>query len=143
MMGWLPNLPVAGVYGIWSLVAMAVLALIRGWPALRKMSNDADASLRGDLMGRIVSLEKHVERLEDQIGRERERHNTEMSLQRHALNNERMSLDALLMLLETNPDKAAQAVTLIKENRAQRAAALAIERGFANANINMKGDAES
>lgn len=46
------------VYGVWTLVLIAVVTLIRGWPALRKLAIEADGSLRSDLLGRIRELEQ-------------------------------------------------------------------------------------
>ena len=63
----LGSLPAAGTFGIWSLVAVAVLTLIKGWPALRKMGLDADGSLRSDLMGRIEHLERETTELHRQV----------------------------------------------------------------------------
>jgi polyhydroxyalkanoate synthesis regulator phasin len=46
--------------GVWALVGLAVVTLIKGWPALRKLSIEAEGSLRKDLLERIDSLEKEV-----------------------------------------------------------------------------------
>lgn len=50
--------------GVWTLVAGLALAMIKIWPALRKLANEAaiirreaDASLRTDLLGRVKELE--------------------------------------------------------------------------------------
>lgn len=43
--------------GVWTLVLIALITLIKGWPALRKLSIEADGSLRKDLMQRISTLE--------------------------------------------------------------------------------------
>lgn len=50
--------PTAGPYGVWALVFMAIGALIKGWPALRKIGLDADSSFRADLMKRVACLER-------------------------------------------------------------------------------------
>lgn len=47
-----------GAYGIW-LIAFGLLAtLVKVWPALRRLSLEADGSLRADLLARIAKLEK-------------------------------------------------------------------------------------
>lgn len=53
-----------GAVGVWSLLATVLVALIRAWPAIKQRVNearrdelDANSKLRGDLLGRIASLE--------------------------------------------------------------------------------------
>lgn len=43
--------------GIITLVVIALVALVKAWPALKKLSVEEDASLRRDLLGRIDKLE--------------------------------------------------------------------------------------
>jgi hypothetical protein len=47
-------------YGVWALVVVAIITLIKGWPALRKLSLEADGSLRKDLFARIHELEEQL-----------------------------------------------------------------------------------
>jgi hypothetical protein len=49
-----------GSVGVWTLVFIALITLIKGWPALKKMSIEADGSLRKDLLDRIGSLEAEI-----------------------------------------------------------------------------------
>lgn len=49
-----------GSVGVWTLVFIALITLIKGWPALKKMSIEADGSLRKDLLDRIGSLESEI-----------------------------------------------------------------------------------
>ena len=47
-------------YGVWALVILMtpiVVALTRMWPAMKKLRNEADGSLRTDLMGRLAKVE--------------------------------------------------------------------------------------
>lgn len=60
-------LPQAGVYGVWALVAAVIVALIKGWPALRKMGIEADGALRTDMLLRITELEKEIKELHRQV----------------------------------------------------------------------------
>lgn len=46
-----------GGWGIWSLVAMAAITAIKGWPALKKIQVESDGSLRTDLM-RLLADER-------------------------------------------------------------------------------------
>jgi len=129
-----------GAYGIWLLVLLAFGMVIKAWPMLRKSQLEADGSLRADLLNRIAKLEQHVADLEMQMHKEREAHavemaaeraarNAEVQLMRHRLNNETMTFDALLMLLEAAPEKVGENIVRIKEMRAQRAHEIAVEKG--------------
>ena len=70
-------------YGVWTLVLIALVTLIKGWPALKKLAIEADGSLRRDLLDRIGALETELaaerracdERLREQDSR----HRTEMA----------------------------------------------------------------
>ena len=42
------------------LVAVVLIALIKGWPALRKLKIEEDGSLRADLLARIIRLEESL-----------------------------------------------------------------------------------
>lgn len=46
--------------GVWTLVVIAIITLIKGWPALRRLSIEADGSLRRDLFTRIRELEEEL-----------------------------------------------------------------------------------
>ncbi len=59
-----------GGWGIWTLVALAVLSLIKGWPVLRKIGLEGDTSLRRDLMSRVSKLESDLH--EERVSCERE-----------------------------------------------------------------------
>ncbi len=118
-----------GAYGIWVLVILAVLTAIKAWPRLKEMQLGADGSLRTDLLARISQLETQVGAMETAQTEERERHQAEMQILRHRLNNETASLDALLLLLETNPDRTIESIAKIKELRAVKAQQIALEQG--------------
>ena len=49
-----------GGVGVWTLVFLCLITLIKGWPALKKISVEADGSLRADLLARISDLEKQA-----------------------------------------------------------------------------------
>lgn len=55
----IPGLTFGGA-GIWTLVALAVVWIIRIQPKMRELQNSADGSLRKDLMERIDKLEKQL-----------------------------------------------------------------------------------
>lgn len=52
-----------GAAGIWTLVGTIVIAWFRLKPLMRKLQNEADGSLRGDLLKRIGALE--LQQVED------------------------------------------------------------------------------
>ncbi len=118
-----------GAAGIWVLVGIAVITAIKGWPKLKELQLASDGSLRGDLMGRIASLETRISDLEKMLANEQAKHAGEIQVLRHQLTNETSSLDALLTLLEVNPEKVVQSVTLIKEQRSRNKAAISLEKG--------------
>lgn len=49
-----------GGWGIWTLVTIVAAALIRMWPAMKKLQNEADGSLRHDLLLMIADLRKEL-----------------------------------------------------------------------------------
>lgn len=56
LIGQLP----AGTLSGWVLVAVVLIALIKGWPALRRLQMEEDGSLRHDLLARITRLENDL-----------------------------------------------------------------------------------
>ena len=102
------------------MVVAAILTLIKGWPALKKVQSESDASLRDTLLQRIATLETTVTRLESELRSERDRHAAEMALILNRLNNETQSLDALLLLIEAAPEKVPDNIGRIKEMRRER-----------------------
>ena len=107
--------------------AMSLLALvIRQILPWRKQKQDVAEHLRDNLLHR-------VEKLERQLERERMRHNSERALDRHRLNNVTQCFDAMLMLIEMNPEKAKDVVVKIKEMRAAQVMAEAEEKSIIRA----------
>jgi hypothetical protein len=92
----------------------------------KKQAAEAEQRLREDLI-------KRVEKLERSLDRERIRHNAERALDRHRLNNVTQCFDALLMLIEMNPEKSAEAVVRIKKMRATQVLAEAEEKAIIRA----------
>jgi hypothetical protein len=76
---------------------------------------------------------ERIEKLERRLERQQLRHNAERSLDRHRLNNIQQCFDALLLLVETNPEKAQSIVVKIKEMRAQQVIAEAEEKAIIRA----------
>lgn len=112
---WLLNSSI--VLGAISLLGILVRQIVP-W---QKQKDDAEAHLRNDLLRR-------VEKLERTLDRERLRHNAERALDRHRLNNVTQCFDAMLLLIEMNPDKASEVVQKIKDMRATQMLAEAEEK---------------
>lgn len=104
------------------LVGGALVAAIRSRPALRKIANDREASLLKERALDMEAMRARLEKLE-----------AERAVDRHRLNNVTACLDALLLLIETAPEKAAQHVARIKEMRAAQMTAEAAEKGAIHA----------
>lgn len=100
--------------------------LIRQLVPWRKARLDADAALRTDLLHRVESLERKLER-------ERIRHNAERALDRHRLNNITQCFDAMLLLIKANPERAGEVVVMIEEMRAKQIIAEAEEKAIIRA----------
>lgn len=116
------GMPVA----VW-VAAIGVLGLlIRQIGPWRKQLDSAEAQLRASLIRRVEKLERMLER-------ERTRHNAERALDRHRLNNVTQCFDALLLLIETAPEKAMDAVRRIKEMRATQLLAESEEKAIIRA----------
>lgn len=111
---------------VWIAAIGIVGLLIRQIIPWRKLASADEQTLRADLLRR-------VERLEATLDRERLRHNAERALDRHRLNNITQCFDAMLMLIETTPEKASEIVTKIKEMRAVQMRAEAQEKAIIRA----------
>jgi hypothetical protein len=111
------------------LVGGGLVAWIKQRPRMKEIQANADERLRTDLITR-------VEKLERKIDAERDRYEALIAIMRHRLNNSDQCIDALLMLLETAPERVADAVSMIKEMRSrQREAEAAEKAAFHAANI--------
>lgn len=102
--------------GVWAAL-IAILTLLgviaRQIVPWKRSTLDAEAVFRADLINRVTRLEKTLDR-------ERSRHNAEISLDRHRLNNVTQCFDALLLLIEMAPDKAMESVQRIKAMRSEQ-----------------------
>lgn len=139
--------------GVWTTAVVAVLGfltvIIKQIVPWRKTQIDGEQALRADYAktlaeqaARIKILEdsreadrghcdERIEKLESHMERERTQHETEMRLLRHALNNERQVIDAILMLAKAAPDKLIDNIALITDMRSRQATAMAVEKGLA------------
>jgi hypothetical protein len=112
--------------GVW-VAALGVLGVLaRQFVSWRKQANDAEAHLRDALIAR-------VEKLEAKIDRQQVRYEAELSLGNHKFRNVTACFDAMLMMLEMNPDRVPEIVAKIKEMRSSQMIAEAQEKAIIRA----------
>jgi hypothetical protein len=112
--------------GAWTAVLLLAGIIIRQVGPWRKQSMDAEQRLRDDLLRRVEKLEKELDRKEI-------RHQAERSLDRHKLNNIGQCFDALILMLESAPERASEIVRRVKEMRARQLEAEALEKASIHA----------
>lgn len=100
---------------------------------LRKELSEALKTERQEHQKERLELREAIVRLETKITEERILHNAERALDRHRLNNITACFDAMLLLVETNPDKASEIVVKIKDMRAAQILAEAEEKAIIRA----------
>lgn len=88
---------------------------------VRKDTDEVALTLVGQLKARVESLEAASDR-------ERVLCDAKLAVQRHRINNLSGNFDALLLLIEMAPEKAAEMVAKIKERRAAQEQSEAIEK---------------
>ncbi|WP_174286620.1 hypothetical protein [Sphingomonas bacterium] len=111
------------------LVGGALVAWIKQRPKMRELEQNAEGKLRDDLMERVRKLEADATAQAALREAERARHEAEMKIMRHRVNNSDQCLDALLLLLKTAPEKVNQAVQHIEEMRTRQRGEIAAEKG--------------
>lgn len=112
--------------GVWAAAIGFFGILIRQIGPWHKQASEAEARLRDTLISR-------VERLEIKLERQQIRHDAEKALSNHKLRNVTACFDAMLMMLELNPDRGPEIVQKIKEMRAAQMQAEAKEAAIIRA----------
>lgn len=110
----IPELPahVSAAWTVsWAAFFVTLGVLIRQMVPWRKARLEADQRLREDLISR-------VQRLEHQLERQQTRHNAERAFDRTTLSNVTQCFDAMLLLIELAPEKAAETAIRIRDMRA-------------------------
>lgn len=105
----------------WGVFAMLLVAFWRFRPIMAGIAAKREESLLTARAEDNAELRSRVDELERRLDAERTRHEAERAIDRHRINNLTQCLDALLMLLEVAPDKAAEHVAKIKEMRERQA----------------------
>jgi len=104
-----------------SLLTILVL-VIRQIGPWRKQRDEAEEKLRS-------ALTKRVQRLERKIEIKDAKHEAERALDRHKIRNLNQCLDAVLMILETAPEKTVEVVAKVRTMRETQLAAEMREAG--------------
>lgn len=117
----------------WGVLALLVTAMVRLWPAMTRLRGEREKSLLEARAADNSDLRQRVEDLEGRLERDRTQHDAERKIDRHRINNLTQCLDALLMLLEVAPEKAAEHVAKIKAMRAEQAANETVEKSALSA----------
>ncbi|WP_068093365.1 hypothetical protein [Novosphingobium rosa] len=87
---------------------------------LKKVEMEAEERFQAILLQRVEGVEADMKR-------ERAKHEAERALDRHKIRNLTQCLDALLMILETAPEKAVEVVAKVRAMRDAQIKAEAIE----------------
>lgn len=115
-----------GIVGIWVAALTLVGIFVRQVVPWRKAELESDTLFRRDLVRRVRKLEAQLERKEA-------RHAARESLGNHKLRNITGCFDAMLLLLEMNPDRVPEIVSKIKEMRTSQMVAEAQEAAIIRA----------
>lgn len=125
--------PVASVGFGWTPILLTVLNLliggvfvtiIRTRPALKKIANEREANLLKERAADMEAMRVRIATLE-----------RERRIDRHEINNLTASLDALLMMIELDPERAKEAAIRVKAMRAEQMSAIAKEKGELHAAV--------
>jgi chromosome segregation ATPase len=113
----------AGLVGLLNvLVGSLLVTIVRTRPTREKIANEREANLLHERADEMDGMRERMAVLE-----------AERAVDRHRINNLTACLDALLLLLETAPERAAEHVSRIKEMRAMQMTAEAAEKGAIHA----------
>ena len=122
----------AGAWGSFLVLIGIIIRQIGPW---RKQSIDAAQTFRDELLHRIEKLEADLEASRNREAAARARHEAERALDRHRLNNVTQCFDAMILLLESSPERASEIVVRIKEMRAEQIKAEALEKAAIHAAV--------
>lgn len=104
------------------LVGGALVAIIKSRPTLKKLANEREANLLKERAAEMDGMRRSIAKLE-----------AERAADRHRINNLSQCLDALLLMIEMDPSKAAAAAAKIKAMRATQMEAEAVEKATIHA----------
>ena len=119
----------------WGVLVILIGFFVKLRPIMVKLNAAREETLLAGRAADNADLKNRVDALEKRLETERTQHDAERAADRHRINNLTQCLDALLMLLEAAPDKAAQHVARIKEMRAMQSTSEAAEKGAIHAAV--------
>lgn len=115
------------------LVGGALVSFIRSRPSLKKIDADREANLLSERAKEMQEMRERMEKLEAMLDLKERQHEAERSVDRHRINNLSQCLDALLLLIEQDPTRAAEAAAKIRAMRAEQLEREAKERAVIQA----------
>lgn len=95
-------------------------AIIKSRPSLRKIETEREANLLRERALEMQEMRERIAKLERTIEQNDAVHEAERAADRHRINNLSQCLDALLLLIEQDPSKAAAAAAKIRAMRAEQ-----------------------
>lgn len=116
-MKWLGGLTPGGA-GIWTVVGLIAVGLIRQKPITQKLQNEREGNLLKERAAEMRRMRRRIAQLE-----------AEQRADRHTLGNVEQCFDALLMAIELNPERAGEAVVKVKAMRDRMKMEEAAEKG--------------
>jgi hypothetical protein len=99
------------------LIGGVLVAIVKSRPALKKLANEREANLLAERAAEMEAMRKRMAKLE-----------AERAVDRHKLNNVTQCLDALIMMIEMDPEKAKEAATRVKAMRESQMKTEALEK---------------
>lgn len=110
------------------LVGGVLVAIVRAWPSLRKIANERERSLLEERAADMSTMRTELKELRAELDSERAAREAERAIDRHRINNLQACLDALLLMIETDPSKASAAASKIREMRKAQMETEAVEK---------------
>ena len=114
--GWTWTAALMGLANL--LIGGVFVQIVRTRPTLKKIANEREANLLAERAKEMEGMRRAIAKLE-----------AERAADRHRINNLSQCLDALLLMIEMDPSKAAAAAAKIKAMRADQMQAEAAEKG--------------
>ncbi len=126
----------AGLMAIANLLIGGLLVtIVKTRPALKKIANEREANLLTERAEQMEAMQRRLEAMEAKQEAERARHQAERALDRHRLNNFDQCFNALFMMFDTSPERAAEAIAAVKVMRARQMEAEALEKAAIHAAV--------
>lgn len=114
---WFSKGMTPGGIGIWSIVGLVLVALIRQKPIMQKLNDAREGNLLKERAADMRGMRRRIVQLE-----------AEQRVDRHALANLEQCLDTLLMMIEISPERAQEAAKKVRAMREEQKANQATEK---------------